>query len=239
MTTLQQMRRVGLVTVAGAALALSACGGSSDDGASTTSAGATGAGTTSTTSASQASTSGGAGTTSATPADASTPAGTTSQPGSGTTSQPAAGTTSMAPSTTTATGGSGVTRVDPKAYAGPVAGDYRFVSPSGNLYCGKTANIVGCQSHDLVANLPKCNNPDTAQAFIAVGPNGTERRCTNEGVFIEQSPKVLPYGSWLVMGDYSCVSEKSGISCTYTRTVKGEQDELGFHASRQGFEFAG
>ncbi|XVX20751.1 hypothetical protein ACQP1U_02370 [Actinomycetota bacterium] len=129
--------------------------------------------------------------------------------------------------------------MNPEDYAGPVAGEYRFVSPSGNLYCGKTANIVGCQSPKLVANLPQCDNPDDAQAFIAVGPNGAVRRCTREGVFIEQSPKVLPYGSWLVMGDYSCVSQKSGVSCTYTRTVNGEKDELGFHAALQGFDFAG
>lgn len=109
-----------------------------------------------------------------------------------------------------------------------------FTSPSGNLLCGifdEGPFVAGCQSQSLVDNLPSCNDP-----MVTWGPiislmrsGGTDVGCTHDGVYSSSNAPVLHYGQELTVGDISCTSRETGISCR-----SGSSGDS-FNASRKSF----
>ena len=106
------------------------------------------------------------------------------------------------------------------------ADGYYFTSPSGNLRCGYTADFVGCQAVIVVSNLLQCNRPAVDKAPIVTynTTRGVRAECTNQGIFIRENAKVLPYDHGVRLGPYVCISMKTNVRC-----IKGQ---AGFTASK-------
>ncbi|MCX7288015.1 MAG: hypothetical protein NTW20_10785 [Rhodobacterales bacterium] len=106
--------------------------------------------------------------------------------------------------------------------ASPVlADDYvAFQSPTGNIHCAIYSAGNGaearCDLIDLVQSYPerpKGCDLDWGNAF-AVGSNGRGAlACVGDTVRDPRSP-VLPYGEAVAMGGISCVSSRTGMTCT-------------------------
>lgn len=109
-----------------------------------------------------------------------------------------------------------------------------FVSPSGNLYCGIIGGeqkLAGCQSVQVVDNLPDCDDPAGGHGpMITFDFNApAEAGCAHEGVFIGLEPEVLEYGQAVGYQGATCMSEESGVTCIDDATGQG------FTAAREGF----
>lgn len=97
---------------------------------------------------------------------------------------------------------------------------YRFLSPSGNLHCGFNfydwGSEVGCQSPDV----PK---PEQAAAHgghcwgagAIATVSGTRHTCFHDGQFVGQDARILEYGQTISVGDLSCTSDVTGMTCFY------------------------
>lgn len=103
-----------------------------------------------------------------------------------------------------------------------------FKTPSGNFQCaifdkgldfGETEVHAGCQGR--VAAIPSgektCVKPEDSQGTMpafGIGPGGPRFTCTVDALFYgrAEAPS-LPYGSYLEVGSFRCLSEEIGITC--------------------------
>lgn len=114
---------------------------------------------------------------------------------------------------------------------------YYFTSPSGNLYCGyhpeQAVLGVGCQAAVLVANMPECNDPDSLAPGVTI-PLGDDEpvkaHCFNQGVYVGEERKVLPYGSALEVDGFRCESTTQHMACRHVASGRG------FTIAREGIE---
>ncbi|WP_157574500.1 PASTA domain-containing protein [Nocardia jejuensis] len=109
---------------------------------------------------------------------------------------------------------------------------YFFQTPSGNFHCaifdkpiafttGYSADL-GCQG--LVAAVPDgekpCAKPEQSQALMpafGLADNGSRFTCTADALFYGTSDSpALPYGQYLKVGSYKCLSQEMGITCSTT-----------------------
>lgn len=125
--------------------------------------------------------------------------------------------------------------VDPNQYRDPNRPDgYFFMSPSKNLSCGFVTTVegqlTGCQAWVRVANLPKCDAPqsNSSPAIDFQKGKAAAGYCLSQGVFSAET-KVLKYGDQITVGGVTCTSRPTGMTCT------DKQSGRGFKASREGF----
>ena len=144
---------------------------------------------------------------------------------------------SGARSTTTRAGG-GAVGSKPEDFKSGNA--WYFKSPSGNIYCainpGSPSMAVGCQANFLIASMPKCNDPNSLApaVWVPADPNAkVVEDCVNQGFFVGEKPKVLPYGKVLTAAGYRCESQPTGVRCGLDGTDRG------FTIARQGIESSG
>ncbi|OYN93808.1 hypothetical protein CGZ96_20680 [Enemella evansiae] len=115
-----------------------------------------------------------------------------------------------------------------------------FKSPSGNIYCainpGTPTMAVGCQASFRIPSLPKCNDPNSLApaVWVPADPNAkVVEDCVNQGFFIGEKAKVLPYGKVLTAAGYRCESRPTGVRCGLDGTDRG------FTIAREGIESSG
>jgi hypothetical protein len=196
------------------ALAFVSCGDDDDEGGAGTAA-ATSEATTTTTIASS--------TTTSTTSSTSTSKGTTSK---GTTSAPASPPTTEPPGTATSTApGPGT------ATTAPSETMTSFATPSGNILCAMNADSgVRCDIGEVEWTPP----PKPADCEFDWGSHlqleeEASFACVSDTPFDEQ-PEVVPYGTSVRQGIYTCEVERSGVTCRNTETGAG------FEVSRGGYE---
>lgn len=87
---------------------------------------------------------------------------------------------------------------------------------AGDLRCGITETMTGCQSVAPVKNMPKCNDPKTLAPFIALVASDDDSQCTTQGIFVaETKVPELPVGNTMVHRDSTCkVTALSTVTCT-------------------------
>lgn len=111
---------------------------------------------------------------------------------------------------------------------------YFFKTPSGKFQCGildQPTHIsldgpvaAGCQG--TAAAIPSgekdcvsSGNTQPPMPAFGVGPSGAQFACTADAVFYGHADApALPYGSKLTVGNYSCLSQEAGITCTLDTT---------------------
>ncbi len=113
------------------------------------------------------------------------------------------------------------------------AGDYKeqeayyFRSPSGNLSCGYYPDQpelgLGCQAAVVVANMPECNDPDSLAASVTISLDARPvvAQCVNQGFYVGERGKVLPYGSALEIDGFRCESTTAHIACYQLESKRG------------------
>ncbi|GAA1481858.1 hypothetical protein GCM10009624_22980 [Gordonia sinesedis] len=115
-------------------------------------------------------------------------------------------------------------------------GEYFFVSPSKNVFCGirtspntPPAIAAGCQARTSVTPRggPSCTNADNNAYLVAFENRRVVHRCTSQGIFTAEQPRVLEYGQALDVGGYRCESRPDGVSCVFT------EPGVGFTISRE------
>lgn len=105
--------------------------------------------------------------------------------------------------------------------ANPNRLEYRFISPSGNLNCGFDFydgwDTVGCQSRDVpkpensaVYGVGQCSNPGAIAEVT-----GAQHTCFPDGLFVDKDALVLEYGQTISVGNLSCTSDVTGMTCFY------------------------
>lgn len=106
--------------------------------------------------------------------------------------------------------------------AGPAgADDYiAFQSPTGNIHCGlyrwEGGTSVRCDLMELVPSYtqppPGCDY-DWGQSFGVDARGRGYLACVSDAVADRGNP-VLPYGEAVSLGGISCVSARTGMTCT-------------------------
>ena len=106
--------------------------------------------------------------------------------------------------------------------AGPAKADllYGFQSPTGNIHClayeGADGGEIRCDLLKLAPSYTKrpadCDL-DWGHAF-AVGTTGKAYLACVGDTVADPNNEVLPYGEALSFGGISCVSAKTGMTCT-------------------------
>lgn len=103
----------------------------------------------------------------------------------------------------------------------PLAGDYiMFQSPTGNIHCGifdfPGDRFARCDLMELTPSYPTPPADcwmESAFSF-SVGRTGAGYiTCATDGLRSPDNP-VLPYGNAVSLGGMSCVSAKTGMTCT-------------------------
>ncbi len=97
---------------------------------------------------------------------------------------------------------------------------YGFKSPTGNIHCAVYTWAGGAEARcDLIDLTPSYTKApagcdlDWGFAFV-VGKTGKGALGCVGDTTIDKANPVLPYGEAVSMGGISCVSAKTGISCT-------------------------
>lgn len=108
--------------------------------------------------------------------------------------------------------------------SGPVAAqDYvAFKSPSGNIICGMFGGDEGgvrCDMNSMttqsITTPPADCDLDWGSSFwIGAQARKGELACVSDPVVNPGEGRVLPYGMAKSFGGVSCVSAKSGVTCT-------------------------
>lgn len=97
---------------------------------------------------------------------------------------------------------------------------YGFQSPSGNIHClayeGAEGGEIRCDALKLTPSYPKrpadCDL-DWGHAFAVATTGKAYLACVGDTV-ADPNNEVLPYGEALTFGGISCVSAKTGMTCT-------------------------
>ena len=102
-----------------------------------------------------------------------------------------------------------------------------FYSPSRNISC--EINTGGRVGQDDVY----CQTDTPAQS-VTLNNDGTFRSCTGMTCLGNAAPGIpmLAYGKTMALGQFTCLSEESGVTCTVS-------DGRGFTISRSGIGTAG
>lgn len=91
-----------------------------------------------------------------------------------------------------------------------------FTSPSGNIACNMhDASGVSCWISERNWEIEQpsgCKDADWGNV-IDLGTTGIEWPCYTDFGFDRDAPE-LPYGSSMVVGSYSCMSERTGVRCS-------------------------
>lgn len=106
--------------------------------------------------------------------------------------------------------------VNPAQYLGTAGiGEGHFFT-TGPLRCGLGNETAGCQSTELVANLPQCASPDSQAPLVTMGRTGTvTAECTSQGMFVtESAARELPVGATLTVRGWACTAiAKGSVRC--------------------------
>jgi hypothetical protein len=106
--------------------------------------------------------------------------------------------------------------------ASPAAADdyLTFQSPSGNIHCGlyhgNGETNLRCDLRELTPSYtrPPANCDADWGAYFALNAGGKGfLACVSDSMIDPTSP-VLPYGEAVSLGGISCVSAKTGLTCT-------------------------
>jgi hypothetical protein len=116
-----------------------------------------------------------------------------------------------------------------------VSGETTFASPSGNITCRMDAGWVACdvaqESWALTsADLASCGQ--SALAGVRLSAAGKAAFDCRTDVLVPDPQQVLDYGQSVTVGDVTCASATSGVTCTNSRTGHG------FFVSRQSFSMS-
>lgn len=121
----------------------------------------------------------------------------------------------------TGVGGSG-TAVDPALYG--TADFHNFESPSGNVYC-EFNSMLRCEvfSYDFQHPTPATAPMLCAAGSAAAANYGIIDATGKAGVGCQGdrglvTPKVLPYGDSLTVGQFCCLSATTDVECVSTQT---------------------
>lgn len=105
---------------------------------------------------------------------------------------------------------------------------YYFVSPSGNLLCGYYPDQpelgMGCQAAVLVANMPECNDPDSLAGSATIPLDDAQpvkAQCVNQGFYVGEHRRALPYGSAIEVDGYRCESTTEHMACKKVGSTRG------------------
>lgn len=104
-----------------------------------------------------------------------------------------------------------------------------LAAPSGNIVCSITADNADCviRSFDYEPS-DAADCPDGAGGHLRVEPAGATMPC--EPLAVEGSVPELGYGEEITAHDYTCSSERSGVTCRHEGTG------YGFTVARAGYE---
>lgn len=117
----------------------------------------------------------------------------------------------------------------PEPSATPEPEPEHFASPSGNIVCSITADSADCviRSFDYEPS-DAVDCPDGAGGHLRVEPAGATMPCAP--LVVEGAMAELGYGEELTAHDYTCSSERSGVTCRHEGTG------YGFSVARAGYE---
>lgn len=105
---------------------------------------------------------------------------------------------------------------------------------SGALRCGIVPMNVGCQSTELVANRPKCDDPKSKAPYVAEDHSEpSEDGCTTQGIYVTEKPAVeLKPGQRLTVGKVSCEAVEVGsvVCTTETATITANSKVFDYKA---------
>lgn len=108
-----------------------------------------------------------------------------------------------------------------------------FASPSGNITCAIMDMWVQCDVAERSWMLTPADRAwcgESALAGLALPAVGKPRFDCRTDVLVPTPQRVLNYGDSVTVGDVTCASATSGVTCTNSRTGHG------FFVSRQSFE---
>lgn len=115
------------------------------------------------------------------------------------------------------------------------AGDTTFASPSGDITCRMGAGWVTCDEAQMSwalsrADLASCGQ--SALAGLALPSDGKATFDCRTDVLVPDPQRVLAYGQSITLGDITCASATTGVTCTNNRTGHG------FFVSRQSYRMS-
>ncbi len=105
--------------------------------------------------------------------------------------------------------------------SGP-AGDTTFASPTGTITCRVSAGSVTCDEADQTswrlthADLASCGQ--SALAGLVLPAAGKVTFDCRTDVLVPSPQRVLDYGQSITVGDVTCASATTGVTCTNGRT---------------------
>jgi len=108
-----------------------------------------------------------------------------------------------------------------------------FALPSGNIACDITADAATCTIAEIDAEPEGAEGcAGTIGQVLEVDPDGPSAPCVSGALPGKAAPgtPVLDYGQSTTVGDYTCESATSGVTCTHTPSGTG------FRLARAGFE---
>jgi hypothetical protein len=108
-----------------------------------------------------------------------------------------------------------------------------FALPSGNIACDLTADRARCTIAEIEAEPEGAEGCEgTIGQVVQVDPQGASAPCVSGALPGPAAPgtPVLEYGDSTTVGDYTCESATSGVTCTH------EPSGAGFRLARAGFE---
>ena len=112
--------------------------------------------------------------------------------------------------------------------SGTGADAVRFALPSGNITCVLSSDGVTCLIRQVdAAPTPTASCTGSSGHQVVLDATGLHTPCTASSPTPEPDPLVLPYGASQTVGDYTCTSATSGVTCT----TKGG---AGFRLARSG-----
>jgi hypothetical protein len=109
--------------------------------------------------------------------------------------------------------------------AGVPAGDTTFASPTGTITCRVSAGAVTCDEAEQTswrltrADLASCGQ--AALAGLVLPANGEATFDCRTDVLVPSPRQVLDYGHSVTVGDVTCASATTGVTCTNGRTGHG------------------
>lgn len=116
---------------------------------------------------------------------------------------------------------SGVETPGAEPTATPEADPQYFTSPSGNIVCALTADSADCgiSSFQYDAEDAASCEGDGAGGHLRVEPAGSSMPC--DPLVVVGDVPVLDYGETAEAHGYSCLSERSGVTCRHDESGYG------------------
>lgn len=117
----------------------------------------------------------------------------------------------------------------PEPSATPEQEPEHFAAPSGNIVCSISADSADCVIRSFEyepSDAADC--PDGAGGHLRIEPAGATMPC--DPLAVEGAVPELGYGDEITAQDYTCSSERSGVTCRHDGTG------YGFTVARAGYE---